>query len=61
MPLPLYVPTEEQLLHPYPGDYWDGAVAHSPEIKPAPWWFLLIIVMAGLGPFSAVLVRALTR
>lgn len=61
MSLPLYVPTEEQLRRPSPGDYWDGAVGHSPHIRPMPWWFTLVAVITGLSPFIAALLHTLTR
>ena len=61
MPLPLYVPTEEQLLHPSPGSYWDGAIGHSPKPKPVPWWGVLISVLCGLSPFIVAFIYVLTR
>lgn len=61
MSLPLYVPNEEQLLHPSPGSYWDGAIGHSPKQKPVPLWEIALSVLCGISPFVAGLTYVLTR
>lgn len=35
--MPLYVPKEEELLHPSPDSYYNGVVGHTPH-QEAPLW-----------------------
>jgi len=58
MPLPLYVPTEEQLRRASPGSYWGRQ--ERKEDNP-PLWLLLVAIIGGLGPLIGIVVYTLTR